>query len=185
MDRTLHYPSGEEARHMKLSLAARVAFAIVTMLPSAASAQEAPAPPAQVTTAETTSQATGPSMTMVGAGIGVFGLSYIPAVAVAASSGTHADKALYVPFAGPWIDLAQRPACTSASTCNPESRAKVMIAIDGVCQALGGLTIIGGFLTTTHETTTIPRTASLHPTLRLSPTQMGNGGYGLLALGTF
>ena len=169
---------------MKLSLAARIAFAIVNMLPVAASAQEAASPLAPVTVEKTTSHATGPGAEMIGAGIGVFGISYIPAIAVAASSGVSADRALYVPFAGPWLDLTQRPSCTPA-TCNPEPTAKVLLVIDGVVQALGGLTVIGGFLIKTHETTTARRTANLRPTLRLSPQQMGNGGYGVLALGTF
>jgi len=172
---------------MKLSLvpAAALLVASTAALSPAASAQEAAPPPASVTTQDTTSEATGPSMAMVGSGVGIFALSYIPAAVVGATSGLNADRTLFVPLAGPWIDLTQRPDCSPASSCNAENTAKVLIITDGVFQALGALTIVGGFLTTAHETKTVQSTAKLRPTLHISPAQLGNGGYGVAALGTF
>jgi hypothetical protein len=182
---------------------AAVGAAITAFLPSVASAQDvAPPPPAQPTVVQpvvetpaviepaapaggetTTEQAIGPSMAMVGTGVGIFALSYVPAVVIAAESNLDADKRLYVPIVGPWLDLGQRPSC-SASDCNSESAAKVGIVIDGVFQAVGVLTVIGGLLTPAHETRTV-RTAALKPTLHLTPATMGHGGYGMAALGTF
>jgi len=156
-----------------------------TVVPGVARAQEAPPPPAAVTTQETTSQATGPSMAMVESGIVIFGLSYIPAVVVGASSGLNADRTLFVPIAGPWIDLTQRPGCAPASSCNAENAAKVGLVIDGIFQGIGALTVLGGFLTTAHETKTVQTSAVLHPTVRISPSQVGTTGYGMVALGTF
>jgi hypothetical protein len=87
---------------MKISVIRSLLFlaaATVVVLPRAAGAQEAP-PPA-VTTQETTTQATGPSMAMVGSGVIIFGLSYVPAVVAGSVSGLSADRALFVPIAGP------------------------------------------------------------------------------------
>ncbi|HEY3822375.1 MAG TPA: hypothetical protein VGL81_34655 [Polyangiaceae bacterium] len=158
---------------------ASVAFCAAAGFPRVARAQEA------VTTQETTSQATGPSMAMVGTGIVIFGLSYIPAIVVGTESGTSADRTLFVPLAGPWIDLTQRPGCAPATSCNSENAAKVGLVVDGVFQAIGALTVIGGFLTTSHETRTVQSSAALHPTLHLTPAQVGASGYGMAALGTF
>jgi hypothetical protein len=158
--------------------------------PGVAHAQEPPPPsetpvaPAPVTTERTTSEATGPSMTMVGSGVIIFGLSYVPALVVGAGSGLSADRALFVPIAGPWIDFAQRPGCSPASQCNTENTNKVLLATDGVFQAIGALTIIGGFLTTAHETTSV-RSADTAPALHFAPAQVGSSGYGMVATGAF
>jgi hypothetical protein len=164
---------------------------VAALLPSVANAQEAPATvqvapaPTTVTTQETTSQATGPSLAMVGSGVAIFGLSYVPAVVVGAASGLNADRALFVPLAGPWIDLTQRPGCPAGASCNAETTDKVLLVADGIFQAIGALTIVGGFLTPAHGTKTVTKTSDLRPTVRFSPAQLSNGGYGMMALGTF
>jgi hypothetical protein len=151
--------------------------------PGAAHAEEAIVR-TPVTTETTTSEATGPSMTMVGSGVVIFGLSYIPAFIVGVSSGLDADHTLLVPLAGPWIDFGQRPGCSPATQCNTENTNKVLLATDGVFQAIGALTVVGGFLTPAHEETRSKRgVAGL--TLHLSPAQVGSSGYGMLASGTF
>jgi hypothetical protein len=166
---------------MKLHIAALGAF-VAAILPGVAFAHDHRLSP--VETEETTTEATGPSMAMVGSGLVIFGLSYVPAVFVGSTSGLDADRTLLVPIAGPWIDLRQRPGCAPAESCNSENTAKVFLVADGVFQAIGAVTIVGGLLTTSHETRTV-RTAKHGPTLHLSPEQMGNGGYGLAATGTF
>jgi hypothetical protein len=166
---------------MKLCIAYGMAIEVMVaaLAPSVANAQETSAA-ASVTTQETTSQATGPSLAMVGSGVAIFGLSYVPAVVVGATSGLGADRTLFVPLAGPWIDLTQRPGCTPATSCNAENTDKVLLVVDGVFQAIGALTIVGGFLRTAHETKTVRSTS-----LRILPAQMGNAGYGMVASGTF
>jgi len=63
---------------------------------------EQPVEPAR-TVDQTTWQATGPSWSMVGSGIGIgtFALSYVPSIVVAAGSPLGADQDLYVPIVGP------------------------------------------------------------------------------------
>ncbi len=175
---------------MRLSMV--LGLFVAAILPSVANAQEvpgtvqvAPAPAPVVTTRETTSQATGPSWAMVGSGLAIFGLSYAPVTIVGAASGLNADRALFVPLAGPWIDLTQRPGCAPGTSCNAENTDKVLLVVDGIFQGIGALTVVGGLLTTAHRTKTVTRTADLRPTLRLSPAQLGHGGYGMMALGTF
>ncbi len=138
----------------------------------------------EATVVDTTTYSTGPSMEMVGSGIGTFTLSYIPAVVVGATSGLDADRMLFVPLAGPWMDLAQRPRCGPVLSCKPEDTDKVLLVTDGVFQAIGAITIVGGFLTTSHERRTV-RAADRGLTLRISPASVGGKGYGLVALGSF
>lgn len=166
---------------------------VAALLPSVANAQEAPATvqvapapqQATVTTQETTSQATGPSWAMVGSGLTIFGLSYLPVVVVGAESGLNADRTLFVPLAGPWIDLVQRPGCAPGTSCNAETTDKVLLVVDGIVQGVGALTVIGGLLSPAHKTKIVTRTADMGPTLHFSPAQLGKGGYGMVALGTF
>jgi hypothetical protein len=135
-------------------------------------------------TADITYEATGPSIGMIGSGVSIFALSYLPAVLVGATSGLGADRSLLVPLAGPWIDLTQRHDCGPVSSCNSETTAKVLIITDGVFQGVGALTVVGGFFTTVYETRTV-RTTRLQPTLRIGPGKVGGSGYGLWAVGTF
>ena len=170
---------------MKLSLAGPLAVAAALLAPRVASAQEAPPPPrgTAVATEETTTQATGPSMAMVGSGIVLFGVSYVPAVVVAGVSHLTADRTMLVPVAGPWIDLTQRPGCSPASQCNTENTNKVLIVADGIVQGIGVLTVLGGLLTTSHETRTVQRSAD-EPSVHITPSNVGTG-YGVAAVGTF
>jgi hypothetical protein len=138
----------------------------------------------EATVVDTTTYSTGPSMEMVGSGIATFTLSYLPAVVVGATSGLDADRTLFVPLAGPWMDLTQRPRCGPLVSCNGEDTDKVLLVTDGVFQAIGAITIVGGFLTTSHERRTV-QAADTGPTLRISPARVGGKGYGLVALGSF
>lgn len=163
-------------------------FCAVTMLAATAASvgrtAQADDVAGSVVVEKTTTQATGPSMVMIGSGVIIFGASYVPAVVVGATSGLDADHTLFVPIAGPWIDLAQRPDCSPASQCNAENTNKVLLATDGVVQALGALTVVGGFLTPARETTSV-RTRHAGMKLHLLPARLGGSAYGVVALGDF
>jgi hypothetical protein len=164
-----------------LTLVAATAASAATVARTVRADEEVVGP---VVVEKTTTQATGPSMLMVGSGVVIFGVGYLPAVIVGATSGLEADHTLFVPIAGPWIDLTQRPGCSPASQCNVENTNKVLLATDGVVQALGALTVIGGFLTPSHQTTSV-RTKRAGLDLRVLPAKLGGSGYGLEALGAF
>ncbi|HEY6459449.1 MAG TPA: hypothetical protein VIY73_04835 [Polyangiaceae bacterium] len=182
---------------MKRQIALAVGITALTIT-TASFAQDAvytaPAPaatvvePAPATTGvvESSSHYEGPNRYMIGSGLVVFGLSYIPAVAVAAESNMSADHHLYIPLAGPWIDMATRPACGAQSTsCDNETTNKVLLGVDGVFQGLGALTTIFGFLMPEHDHTVTTTAAADKPTLHLTPAQVGPSAYGAAAFGTF
>jgi hypothetical protein len=80
-------------------------------------------------------------------------LSYAPSAFIAATSSLSNDKWLWVPLAGPWVDLATRPSCvpneaiaavSPVDPCLPETLAQVALVADGVLQGLGAiLTVVG------------------------------------------
>jgi hypothetical protein len=162
-----------------LAIGLTLAASATTFRPSEAFAQDGP-----VATVDTTTYSTGPNMEMIGSGVGTFTLSYLPAVVVGATSGLDADRTLFAPLVGPWMDLTQRPHCGLVVSCGAEGTAKVLLVTDGVFQAIGAISIVGGLLTTTHETRTV-HAAATGPTLQISPARVGGKGYGLFALGTF
>ncbi len=153
-------------------------------------AQPPPAPVNQTTVAapgaaEAVPEYTGPNRARIGTGLVTFALSYVPSVIVASESPQPADNHLYIPVAGPWMDLAQRPDCnTSGIRCDTETTNKVLLAVDGVFQGLGVITTLAGLLSTEHEGP-VTTEAQTKPSVHVSPAQMGVGGYGLAAFGNF
>ena len=155
--------------------------------------QPAPPPPAQpapvVQTAPAeeervvVSEKGGPSTGMLTSGIVVFGVSYGGAVLVGATSDRESDRHLMVPFAGPWIALADRDGCSvTDANCDGETLDKVLIGADGVFQAIGGLLVVGAFLNPQERTVT--RTTSVEPSINVTPA-VGSGLLGLSAFGKF
>jgi hypothetical protein len=125
----------------------------------------------------------GPNRALIGTGLVTFGLSYIPAVVVAGSSTLEADHHLYVPVAGPWLNMANRPLCGPESiACDIETTNKVLLAVDGVFQGIGAVTTLIGFVTPERETIlTSAKVGGVH----LTPAKVGRTGYGLAAFGEF
>jgi hypothetical protein len=161
---------------------------------STARAQEvAPAPPTvepvapvQQTHSETVTERGGPSAGELSSGIVTLGLTYGAAAIVAAESPQSADHRMFVPIAGPWMALANRPGCggVTGPSCGTETTYTVLIVADGIGQALGSLLIIGSFLhpETVTRTTTVSDT--IKPVLHVLPSSVGSG-YGMTAVGTF
>lgn len=137
---------------------------------------------------EDRTEVTGPNRAMLHSGIWTLGLSYVPAVVVAAESGRHGDKNLYVPVAGPWMDLAARNPCPANVSCSNETTNKVLLVVDGVFQGVGALDIVGAFLFPETRTTTRAQNATeMHVaglSLHLSPARF-QSGYGVSAVGSF
>ena len=125
--------------------------------------------------------------TLVGSGLVTFGIAYGAAVIVGATSAHPGDQRLFVPIAGPWLDIAERGPCGPAEsrTCDNETVNKVLLGVDGVFQAIGALQIVGAFLMPeTRTVTTVPATA-FTPEMHVTPAKMGYEGYGLAAFATF
>jgi hypothetical protein len=146
-----------------------------------------PVAPAPATQSETVTQRGGPSTAELSSGVITLGITYGAAAVVAAESPAQADHRMFVPIAGPWMALANRPGCGGATgpSCSTETAYTVLIVADGIGQALGSLMIVGAFLhpETVTRTTTVSRDA-VKPVFHLLPSSVGTG-YGMQALGTF
>jgi hypothetical protein len=122
-----------------------------------------------------------PNVGLITSGAVMFGATYTASLAVAASSGRSADDHLYIPLAGPWIDLADRGACRGGN-CNREAGYKALLVADGLLQGAGALMFISGFVFPT--TKTVTRTAAVKPGVHFAPSA-GLGSVGMQAYGAF
>lgn len=128
-----------------------------------------------------------PNVGLISTGIVTLGLSYGASTIVAATSKNPADQRLYIPVAGPWMNLAERAPCHGRNCGSSEGTYKALLVADGIFQGLGALEILGGLLTS--ETRTVataqrksaPTSAEVH----VSPARFGQGAYGISAYGTF
>ena len=130
--------------------------------------------------------------TLLGTGLFLLAVSYLPAVSVAASSNLQADQHLYAPIAGPWIDLAQRPTCSPPVNCAVEQTNRALLETSGILQGVGAFLTLVGLLTTSDDDTGHRPTpkelneARLTSTkVQFAPVQFGSAGYGLAAFGKF
>lgn len=134
--------------------------------------------PARSDPAETT----GPRKSLLESGAWTLGLSYLPAVVVAAQSSLPEDDNLFVPVAGPWLDYATR----DCPNCSHETMNQVLLVTDGVVQGLGALQIVGSFLLIDQspgdDRSIEP--SSARRTLQIAPARLA-GGYGVAARGYF
>jgi len=128
----------------------------------------------------------GPNRAMIGSGIVTLGISYGASVIVGAQSDHPGDKSLFIPVAGPWMDLTTRGGC-DAEPCGHETANKVLLVADGIVQAIGALDIVAGLFTP--ETVTTAKAPAAEPnvarmTWHVGPT-VTSSAYGLAAVGTF
>ncbi|HEX8792805.1 MAG TPA: hypothetical protein VF765_17790 [Polyangiaceae bacterium] len=185
-------------KHIGLLSALGVAGAILSLSHAALAADTTvvqappPAPPPQpVVAAQPTEQVpsyTGPNVRLITTGLVTFGLAYVPALVVAGESTQSADRNLYIPVAGPWIDIANRPTCGTPGgpDCTTETTDKVLIGVSGVFQGVGAVMTVLGLLTPEHHeiVTTTAKAEAPKPTIHISPASVGSG-YGLGAVGTW
>jgi hypothetical protein len=165
----------QSSRPKRAALAA--ALAVSVGWPSLAHAQD--------TTVRT--ETTGPNRALIRSGILVFGLSYVPAFIVASTNPRTDDDYLYFPVAGPWLDLANRNPCVD---CSNETLNKALLVTSGIFQGIGALEIVGSFLFMETRVRTVAggKTERVGPLkgipLSITPSKV-NGGFGIMAAGTF
>jgi hypothetical protein len=129
---------------------------------------------------ETREEAYAPNAYLLTTGFVLWGGSYTGAIIAAAQSSNSADQKLYVPVVGPWIDLANRPACPSGSAgCSNETVNEVLLGVDGALQGLGTLAVLWGFLSPEHREITTVAATRYTPAIRFAPTTVASG-YGLV-----
>lgn len=116
-----------------------------------------------------------PNVPMLVSGATIVAASYAPALAVAMTSDRRGDDNLYIPVAGPWMDLAQRGGC-APNSCETEALYKGGLVALGVAHAVGAGLIVGSFI--------VPEKRTVAKTV-IVPTQMGRAGAGLAVVGSF
>lgn len=140
--------------------------------------------PSSLTAGASEQSGDSPDHALIGAGIFILASAYMPAAAVAGSSDLRADQRLYIPVAGPWLDLAQRPMC-AATGCGAESTYRALVATDGILQGLGAFMTLVGLLSGDDSPPPATASADGRDTVHVSPAQIGAGAYGLTAYGSF
>jgi hypothetical protein len=120
-----------------------------------------------------------PNRPLLYTGAGVIAASYIPPVIVAATSDRAADKKLFIPVAGPWLDLADRGGC-APNSCETEGIYKALLVTTGIAHIVGSGLIVSSFIVPEERVRT---TAATKPVLL--PVRMGKDGVGLSLSGVF
>jgi hypothetical protein len=120
----------------------------------------------------------------------VFVLSYAPTLYIGAGSPRSSDRVLAVPIVGPWLDLANRPACVAPNLpvkvpidlCIEETASRAALIASGSLQGLATVLTLIGLPSHTRVVEGVDRGvgARAKPRLAVVPT-LG----GALAVGTF
>ncbi len=127
-----------------------------------------------------------PNLPIVIGGLVSFVGAYGASVAVAAANNTSADNNLYIPVAGPWLDLQNRPGCGGPNepSCSREDGSRALLVVSGVFQGLGVLAVALGLVVPQKRHTIVSARAE-RPGVRVFPAQVSRDGYGLAAAGRF
>jgi hypothetical protein len=131
-----------------------------------------------------------PNRALLATGAGIFIASYGASAIVAASNDNTSDDNLFIPVAGPWIDLADRP-CGLFDCGSTEDWNQVLLIGSGVAQGAGVALALLSLVVPEHHEAAIakatPRERSLAASkakVQVTPINVrGGGGFG--AIGTF
>jgi hypothetical protein len=120
-----------------------------------------------------------PNKALLITGASLFVGTYVTTAAFAGANGPVADKDLYLPIVGPWINLSER---TTASGRGNDTRDVVLIAGSGVLQGAGAALLVTSFFVP--ERVPAARISAGNVKMQITP-QAGPGAGGLGAVGTF
>lgn len=121
-----------------------------------------------------------PNRPMLSTGAGMFILSYAPSATIGALSDRPEDKRLFIPVAGPWMDLKERD-CHARPCGENENINRAAIIASGVAQGAGALIAVGSLLIP-EKARVEERTAK--PSVKILPMSFGAGA-GIGAIGRF
>jgi hypothetical protein len=113
-------------------------------------------------------------------GAGLFVASYAASFVVALGNRSE-DNYLFIPVAGPWIDLGARDC--DRRPCTNETLNVALLIADGLAQAAGLIGVGAAFLLPRRGTTGTAKAEE--PSITIAPTRMARDGYGLMAIGRF
>lgn len=118
-----------------------------------------------------------PNKAVLITGGSLFVSTYVTTAALAAANGPTADKDLFIPVVGPWINLADRD-----TNREDNSRDTALIVGSGVLQGVGAAMLISSFFIP--EKVPTARISAGNVKMNVTPTA-GPGAGGIGAVGTF
>jgi hypothetical protein len=122
-----------------------------------------------------------PNKVLLSTGAGIFAVSYGASAIAAAASPLDADKKLFIPVVGPWIDLNERPSNVGGN----EDFNKAMIITSGVAQGAGVLLALSSLIIPeTTSTTEKSIVSDAKPSIHVTPVSY-QAGAGVGAFGNF
>lgn len=146
-------------------------------VPASSAAQYSPAP----AIGETVGNDTSPNRPLLYAGVLLLGGAYGTSAVIGAESDRDADKKLFWPIAGPWLDLGNRQCDVRA--CDHETSNKALLIADGITQAAGAVLVISSIFVAEHHRHNVGQTHT--HAFQVAPARLGQAGYGLSAVGSF
>jgi hypothetical protein len=127
-----------------------------------------------------------PNRPMLITGSAIFLGSYAATAIQGAVSDLDADRKNLIPVAGPWINMSERPCNLSDNCSTGENVNNVLLIGSGVAQGAGiAIAIASLFVPETKERSDMAKAAPPKPEFRFMPGQMGRGGAGAFAVGSF
>lgn len=110
--------------------------------------------------------------------------SYAATAVVAATSRNPADENLWIPVAGPWMNLAERPCGFGECGLNEDINQALLVG-GGVTQGLGLALTLLSFIVPEQAEERMPVTpVATKPTIKVAPVSFGRG-LGIGAVGRF
>ena len=125
-----------------------------------------------------------PNRPLLITGGAILAASYIPPVVVAATSERNGDEYLYIPIAGPWIDLGERGGC-GPNPCGEEAVYKGLLVATGIAHLVGTGFVISSLIVPERDDRARVRNAKATTTPTIVPASVGRGGAGLALVGRF
>jgi hypothetical protein len=137
-----------------------------------------------VITPDSLREETRPNGAAIVSGLVIFGIPYGASLASYGASKHVGDDNLWIPVAGPWLDLADRGTLPAPrSQREDEITNRALLVADGVFQALGAAAVISAFIFPEVREKHVVETAKPH--LRVTPMKLGRASYGVGAVGSF
>jgi hypothetical protein len=181
----------------QIALSLTLGTALVMALPTTGYAQTTTIiTPVPVTAPVTAEQHVLPNPPLLASGLTGLVVGYLPALGVAIASDHKGDDELFIPVAGPWLDLGKR-SCSgvtvatadgpyevaSQKNCGSSGIETAALIADGAVQGLGALQVIGSFFIPERRLVSTSKTHA--PRFAVVPTSFAGHGAGAVATGNF
>ena len=159
---------------------------VTPMTPAAPGPGAVPTVPYRSTVGEQRTEFLRPNQQLLTAGGLTFLAAYVPSFVVAATSDHDDDKWLYLPAAGPFVDLATRGCSNNiqTGTCGTTAWERGALIASGTVQTVGIAMIVGSFFSNSRKLVTTTGEVDKPRLLSITPTTLG-AAPGVVAVGTF